>query len=223
MFSLLSLPFITQMPTLADDNLGIDPKSTQYGFLYACFGLGAVVGALSIGTVLVGPQPRAVMRVGLVAFAGFLAVFSLLRAPGARPIRSSCCVGLAYFAVITSLSTVLQQRPRRRATAGKVMALWIMGFGGTVPFGGLIGGGLIERTSVTAVVHGRRASFALALAVLRRPQPVGRRTSPSPPPTDRPSPRPTRWPGRSPGRAVAGRSGSGGGRPGARGRRPGCP
>jgi hypothetical protein len=32
------------------------------------------------------------------------------------------------------------------------MALWIMGFGGTVPFGLLAGGFVAERTSVTTVV-----------------------------------------------------------------------
>ena len=72
------------MPTLADRNLGIAAKSTQYGLLYACFGVGALIGALSIGTVLAGRRLERVVRVGLVVFAGFLAVFSLLRAPGAR-------------------------------------------------------------------------------------------------------------------------------------------
>ena len=34
-FSLLSLPFIGQMPTLADRNLGIAARSQEYGYLYA--------------------------------------------------------------------------------------------------------------------------------------------------------------------------------------------
>jgi MFS family permease len=160
-FSLLSLPFIGQMPTLADRNLGIAAKSTQYGVLYACFGVGALMGALSIGTVLAGRSLERVVRVGLVAFAAFLAVFSLLRSPGpAYP--SILLVGLAYFAVITSLSTVLQQR-LDDANRGRVMALWIMGFGGTVPIGNLIAGPLIEATSVTTVVLAG-AAIAVALA-----------------------------------------------------------
>jgi len=149
-FSLLSLPFIGQMPTLADRNLGIDARSEQYGLLYACFGVGALMGALSIGTVLSDRSKERVVRVGLVAFAGFLAVFSLLRSPGpAYP--AILLVGLAYFAVITSLSTVLQQR-LDDSNRGRVMALWIMGFGGTVPIGNLIAGPLIDATSVTTVV-----------------------------------------------------------------------
>ncbi|MET0903033.1 MAG: MFS transporter [Acidimicrobiales bacterium] len=149
-YSLLALPFIGQMPTVADRNLGIEPRSTEYGLLYACFGVGALMGALSIGTVLTGRSLERVVRVGLVAFACFLAVFSLVReASLAYP--SILLVGLAYFAVITSLSTVLQQR-LDDSNRGRVMALWIMGFGGTVPIGNLIAGPLIELTSVTAVI-----------------------------------------------------------------------
>jgi MFS family permease len=160
-FSLLSLPFIGQMPTLADRNLGIDTDSVDYGILYACFGVGALMGALSIGTVLSGRRLEGVVRTGLVAFAAFLAVFSLLRAPlPAYP--AILLVGLAYFAVITSLSTVLQQR-LEESNRGRVMALWIMGFGGTVPIGNLIAGPLIEATSVTTVVFAG-AVIAVALA-----------------------------------------------------------
>lgn len=160
-FSLISLTFITQMPTLADLNLGVDPESQQYGYLYACFGIGALLGAISIGTVLSDRNLERVVRVSLAAFAGFLAVFSLLRSPGpAYPVV--LLVGLAYFAMITSLSTVFQQRLDDR-NRGRVMALWIMGFGGTVPIGGIIAGHLIERSSVTTVVL-TGAAVALALA-----------------------------------------------------------
>src|SRR3546814_14813769 len=81
LFRSLSLPFIGQMPTLADVNLGIEAKSTQYGILYASFGVGALAGALSIGTVLAGRSLARVVRVGLVVFALFLAVFAVLRQP----------------------------------------------------------------------------------------------------------------------------------------------
>ncbi len=149
-FSLLSLPFIGQMPTLADRNLGIAARSTQYGVLYACFGVGALMGALSIGTVLATRRLERVVRVGLVAFATFLATFSLLRS-AALAYPAILLVGVAYFAVITSLSTVLQQR-LDDSNRGRVMALWIMGFGGTVPIGNLIAGPIIEATSITVVV-----------------------------------------------------------------------
>lgn len=160
-FSLLSLPFIGQMPTLADRNLGIAARSTDYGRLYACFGVGALLGAISIGTVLSNRSLERVVRVGLVAFAVFLAMFSLLRSP-LPAYAGILLVGLAYFAVITSLSTVLQQR-LDDSNRGRVMALWIMGFGGTVPIGNLIAGPIIEATNITAVVLAG-AAIALGLA-----------------------------------------------------------
>jgi hypothetical protein len=45
------------------------------------------------------------------------------------------------------------------------MALWVMGFGGTVPLGNLLAGPLIEATSITVVVFGG-AVIALGLAWL---------------------------------------------------------
>ena len=150
LFSLLSLPFIGQMPTIAERNLGIAAKSSEYGILYACFGIGALAGALSIGTVLSDRNLVKVVRVGLVVFAVFLATFAAVRSPAAAYVVV-LVVGIAYFAVVTSLSTVLQQR-LDDTTRGRVIALWIMGFGGTVPIGNLLAGLVIEATSVTAVV-----------------------------------------------------------------------
>ena len=161
LFSLLSLPFIGQLPTLADRNLGIEGRSVQYGLLYTCFGAGALLGALSIGTVFSNRSMEKVVRGGLVSFAASLAVFSLLRGPTpAYPVI--LLVGLAYFAVITSLSTVLQQRLDDQ-NRGRVMALWIMGFGGTVPIGNLIAGPVIELSSMTTVMLAG-ALVAVALA-----------------------------------------------------------
>ncbi|NLV55611.1 MAG: MFS transporter [Acidimicrobiales bacterium] len=166
--SLLTLPFITQMPTLADVNLGIAARSDAYGFLYAAFGLGAVVGALSIGTLFAPVDKARLARFGLVAFGALLVVWALLRDPGpAYPV--AFLVGAAYFTVITSLSTVLQQ-DLDDGVRGKVLALWIMGFGGTVPFGGLLGGWFAERTSITAMVLvGAAVAFVLAVLVDLRP------------------------------------------------------
>src|SRR3546814_8610552 len=135
------------MPTLADVNLGIEAKSTQYGILDASFGVGALVGSRSIGTVLAGRCLARVGRVGLVVFARLLAVFAVLRQP-VLAYPAVLLVGVAYFAIITSLSTVLQER-LDDANRGGVMALWVMGFGGTVPIGNLIAGPLIELTSIT--------------------------------------------------------------------------
>jgi predicted MFS family arabinose efflux permease len=138
------------MSVLADVNFGIEPKSAAYGILYACLGVGAVTGALSIGTFLAGHSLETIVRLGLGGFAVSLAAFALLRNPGpAYPV--AIIVGFCYFATVTSLSTVLQKR-LDDDVRGRVMAIWVMAFGGAVAVGGLAAGPIIDATSVTAVV-----------------------------------------------------------------------
>ena len=150
LFSLLCLPFIGQMPVLADSNLGIGSRSTAYGWLYACFGLGAMLGALSVGTVFAQVRKETLVRACMAAFGVSLALFSWLRMP-APAFVLIVVVGFFYFATVTALSTVLQLHLAGNER-GRVMALWMMAFGGTVPIGNLVAGPLIEATSVTTVV-----------------------------------------------------------------------
>jgi MFS family permease len=148
--SLFSLAFVGLMPALAAENLGMRPRSLAYGLLYATFGAGAALGAVSIGTLLVGHSKPRIVRIGFVAFSGLLTLFALVRnAAAAYPI--AIVLGFAYFAVVTSLSTVLQGHLADRVR-GRVMALWIMAFGGTVPIGVLAAGAVASHTSMTAVV-----------------------------------------------------------------------
>ena len=167
-FSLLALTFVGQLPVVAERNLGIDERSAAYGVLYACLGVGAVAGALSIGTVFSGRPKEALVRQALVAYAGALATFALVRSPVlAYPVM--LVVGVTYFAFITSLSTVLQQGLADHERGG-VMALWIMGFGGTVPIGNLLAGPIIEATSMSAVMlAGAAAALVLSFYARLRP------------------------------------------------------
>jgi len=160
--SFFSLVFVGLMPALAVENLGIKARSIEYGVLYGVFGLGATIGAVSVGTLLAQHSKARLVRPGLVVFAILLAVFALVRSPLAAFIVVSI-LGYAYFLVITSLSTVLQERVDD-AYRGRVMALWVMGFGGTVPLGVLIAGPIAQATSITAVVlFGAAVAAGLAL------------------------------------------------------------
>jgi predicted MFS family arabinose efflux permease len=150
LFSFFCMGFVVEMPVLASVNLGVPAKSTTYGLIYAVFGLGAVVGALSIGTVLAGRSLERIARVGLLGFAALLAVFALLRsAPPAFPV--GFVLGFFYFATVTSLATVFQAR-LDDSVRGRASAVWVMSFGGTVPIGGLVAGWFVSATSVTTVV-----------------------------------------------------------------------
>lgn len=161
LFSFLCLPFIGQMPVLAAENLGIAAKSTAYGWLYACFGLGAMFGAISVGTVFADVAKERLVRQGLIAFAVALGVFAWLRTPIPAYLVLAV-VGFFYFSTVTALSTVLQMHLAGNER-GRVMALWMMAFGGTVPLGNLVAGPLIDSTTVTTVVF-PGAIIALGLA-----------------------------------------------------------
>ena len=149
-FSLLALAFIGQMPVVAAHNLGINPKSTNYGILYASFGIGALLGAISIGTVLSRTSKPMIVRTCLFGYALALAAFALLRQ--ATPAYFVVAlVGAFYFAFITALNTTMQAR-LDDAVRGRVMALWIMGFGGTVALGNLLVGPVVGAVGITAVL-----------------------------------------------------------------------
>jgi MFS family permease len=173
-FSVISLPFVGLMPVIADQNLGIDPKSFEYGVLYACFGLGAALGAVTVGTLFASRSKARLLRPGFLAFALVLAAFGLLRSAGpAYPVGA--VLGYAYFIVITSLSTVLQEH-LDNSERGRVMALWIMGFGGLVPVGVLIAGGVENLTSITAVILAG-AVWAVVLALWSNPKILRKRSA----------------------------------------------
>jgi predicted MFS family arabinose efflux permease len=147
---LLALAFIGQMPVVAAHNLGIDPKSASYGILYACFGTGALLGAISIGTVFSQTSKPMIVRVCLIGYSAALSAFALLRV--ALPAYFVVAVvGAFYFAFITALNTTLQSR-LEEAVRGRVMALWIMGFGGTVALGNLLIGPVVDTVGITDVL-----------------------------------------------------------------------
>ena len=104
---------------------------------------------MSVGTVFARVSKTKLLRPAFLAFAAVLAVFALLRAAFAYPV--ALVLGYAYFVAITAMSTLIQSHLADEER-GRVMALWIMGFGGTVPVGVLVGGWVGHATSITAVI-----------------------------------------------------------------------
>ena len=160
-FSFLSLPYVGLFPAVARLNFGIDETGSTYRWLYATWGLGAALGGLAIGTVLVGVDKRTIIRWGFAFFAIFIALFALANTPLLAFIVAFP-LGIAYFGTTTSMMTVLQSRlaPNER---GRVMSLWFMAFGGTVPLGNLIFGPVIDAIGARWVLLGG-AVWALFLA-----------------------------------------------------------
>jgi MFS family permease len=161
-FSLLALAFIGQMPVVAAHSLGINlSTSPDYGILYACFGAGALTGAISIGTVFARTSKPLLVRVCLIGYALALGTFALQRSPVPADVNVAI-TGAFYFAFITALNTTLQSRLHENVR-GRVMALWMMGFGGTVGIGNLLIGPVVEAVGITDVLL-FGAVVALALA-----------------------------------------------------------
>ena len=161
LFSFFSLAFVGLMPVIAADSFGIRPRASAVRAAVRVFGLGAALGAISVGTCSRGRR-RSIPRLG-----------SRRVRRASRRVRAVCVtdapaypvgfvLGFFYFLVITSLATVLQENVDD-GIRGRIMALWIMGFGGIVPVGVLIGGFVANYTSVTLVLLiGAAAALLLA-------------------------------------------------------------
>ncbi len=166
LFSFFCLPFIGLFPTVADEGLGIDPGSPTYNWLYATWGLGAMLGALSAATILARYDKQRLIRPALVGFAVSLATFGALHDPApAFPV--GFVLGWFYFLLTTAQLTVLQQNISDLERP-KVMALWFMAFGGTVPLGNLAFGPVMDRIGPHWVLAaGAVAALVLAWRLVR--------------------------------------------------------
>jgi MFS family permease len=161
-FSLMSLAYIGQFQTVAERVLDMDSTGRMYKWLYGTWGLGACLGALAMATVLAQSDKRKLIRPGFAGFALSLAAFGLNhRVVLAFPI--GFVLGVFYFGTVTAMLTVVQQHLSSRFR-GPVMALWLMCFGGTIPFAALGGGWLMDRVSPTYVLLGGAAWAAFLAA-----------------------------------------------------------
>lgn len=166
-FSFFCLPFIGQLPAIAEVNLGIDSQSQQYAWFYATFGAGALVGALMVSTVLLGVPRPLLVRVALLAFAGSLAWLASLDGP-TFGYPAIFLTSLFYFVMPTSLATHWQEHVTGKVR-GRVAALWVLSFGGVIPFANLIGGRFADAASLTALMF-VGVTVAATLAIFFRLQ-----------------------------------------------------
>ena len=174
-FSLISLPYIGLFPAIAEINFDIPARSATFKWLYATWGTGAMLGALAIGTVLVGWDVRRVIRGGFAAFAVLLALFAAVHQVWAAFVVGFA-LGVAYFATTTAMLTVFQGRLADQER-GRVMSLWFMAFGGTVPVGNLVFGPVIDAIGARWVL-GLGAVWAVVLAWWCNIAALDRSTSP---------------------------------------------
>jgi MFS family permease len=160
--SFFSMSFVGLMPVIANANLGLEPRSFEYGMLFGAFGVGAALGAASVGAWLAEIAPARLVRPALIGWAVVLAGFALVRVVWAAFLLVPL-LGYAYLLVMTSMSTVLQTYVDD-AMRGRVFGLWFTGWGGVAPLGVLFASALADETSVTLVML-LGAGVALLLAL----------------------------------------------------------
>ena len=172
-FSSICFNFNILLPLLAKDTLGAGPRT--FGIVSACFGAGALVGALSAAAMA-----NARWRVMLLGAAGFGAS-ELLIAPlhvtalaGAMLFLCGVC-----FTSYTANSNAAIQLASRDAIRGRVLGLYYYAWNGFAPLGALAVGWLCDRggTELAFAVAGASAlvmTVAGAVAIKRPWRPASK-------------------------------------------------
>lgn len=165
LISTFAINFSVLLPVLASQTL--HANSEVYGFLTACFGAGALVGALIAASI-----GRATWKILLGAAFGYGVMLAIL-APQ-RLIWAALLIlvgaGVCY-TLYTSSSNAMVQLSSPAPLQGRLMALYSYIFAGTSPLGALIAGGLAQRfgTEVAFLEAGVvAAATALGAALLLR-------------------------------------------------------
>jgi MFS family permease len=79
-FSVLGVPYLTLMPVVARDQLGLDAGG--YGALLACVGIGGLTGALSLAAIGDRVSRSRLLLVAAFSYSIVLLAFALARTPG---------------------------------------------------------------------------------------------------------------------------------------------
>ena len=144
-----AINFSVLLPALASQTLDAGPVT--FGIITACFGIGALGGALFSAA-----QPRPTWPL-LLGGGGAFALLLLLLAP--LHTVALCGAGLlllgAAFTVYTSMSNSTVQLAAPDPLRGRAMAVYFYVFNGTAPLGGLLTGWLAQ-------VGGTRLAFLVA-------------------------------------------------------------
>jgi MFS family permease len=166
-FSSICFNFNILLPLLAKDTLGAGPRT--FGIVSACFGAGALVGALSAAAMA-----NARWRVMLLGAAGFGASELLI-----APIHGTALAGTMLFVCgvcftsYTANSNAAIQLASRDSIRGRVLGLYYYAWNGLAPIGALVVGWLCDRggTELAFLVGGVSAvaMTVLAAAAIKRP------------------------------------------------------
>ena len=147
--SMTGFNFRVLLPVLASNTL--HAGAAVFGALFACFGVGALLGALGAAAM-----SRASWRALILGSAGFSGAMLLL-----APVRNEAVAGALLmvigfcFSTWTANSQSILQLTAPDRLRGRVLGLYLFAFAGLTPIGGLLAGWLAE-------VGGTELAFAVA-------------------------------------------------------------
>ena len=153
--------FSTLLPIHAREVLALDGQG--YGALFASMGAGALAAAIMLAYL--GSRP--ILGLTLAAGAGFVVFEVLLGLSRSAPLAYPLMIGNGFFGMllINSLNGVVQWSVPDELR-GRVMALWVTVFAGSVPIGALIAGVIAENWGSGAAFVLGGLAFGVVLALV---------------------------------------------------------
>jgi MFS family permease len=150
-FSVLGVPYLTMMPVIARDTLGLGAGG--YGALLACVGVGGLTGALGLAALGDRVRRGTVLTVASFSYAGLLVLFSLVTsAKLAYPILF--CVGCAMIATNAVANATLQHLVPNELRGRMMAAYSLINVGLSSVLGSVIAGSVAHVIGVSWAVGG---------------------------------------------------------------------
>ncbi|MDP8961210.1 MAG: MFS transporter [Actinomycetota bacterium] len=140
LFALTSASVQTLLPNVAQDALGLGARG--YGGLYACFGGGALLGALLLERARQLIPGRWVIPLAITGFGIAGVAFGFVRLP---PVNGAllALLGLFWVWTLATLNATVQLSSPRWVR-GRAMGIYLLAFTGFYPLGSLAAGAIAE-------------------------------------------------------------------------------
>ncbi|AGA25960.1 MFS transporter [Singulisphaera acidiphila] len=155
-FGVVGMGYDSMIPAYATRVVGTDVRG--YSVLLASSGVGATIGAFWMASFSTIERKERLVLAGLLIFAVSLAASAMLpplaglaALPNARLVTATLCLfGIGFGAVLFYAATqTMIQNTLPDHLRGRVMAIWIIAYSGSVPLGSLWTGYVASRYGVT--------------------------------------------------------------------------